>query len=654
MSTFHCRRSVWLLFVAGCSSLPDMDETTLIPDPSATPASTPAPASAPSATATVPITTPPPPIIVSTAAPPPTTSSPPVPTAPPTLPEASPPEELPALFADPPRHAERAVPIVGGTLIVTADGATAVAADPDRDLIYLVDLAARSVRTVPAEPGDEPGRLVEGPTGIVYVTARGAGAVLSVDLATASVSARIPVCGAPRGLAYDATSGQLHVACRSGVLASIDTARSEVIARRELEEDLRDVIVRGESLVVTRFRSAEVLTLDASANVTERMRPPLSAGFTSSVAFRALAAPSGAILLVHQVESDAPLGTGFGAYYGGNCFGGGVVQQALTSLPAPGVTPITGVLPTLTGPTDLAVSRDGARVAVLASGNSWPAKQELPTLFVGSIDENGEPSRTFLNTPCQGDASQARYLAGEPVAVAFDAAGKYLVQSREPAMLELEGDVFIPLSDDSRFDSGLATFYLNTGGNVSCASCHPDGTDDGHIWAFSSVGYRRTQSLAGGISTSAPFHWSGDLPNFESLFAEVMLGRMALPFVPPREHVAGLATWLDTLPREAPSDLLDAGAVERGKQLFSDATRACTVCHSGPTLSDGRTHDVGSGGTFVTPSLLGVAQRLPLMHDGCATTLRARFGACGGTEHGDTSALSEAQIEDLVAYLRSL
>jgi hypothetical protein len=43
------------------------------------------------------------------------------------------------------------------------------------------------------------------------------------------------------------------------------------------------------------------------------------------------------------------------------------------------------------------------------------------------------------------------------------------------------------------------------------------------------------------------------------------------------------------------------------------------------------------------------------MHDGCATTLADRFGACGGGDkHGHTSQLTAAQVADLVAYLDSL
>jgi cytochrome c peroxidase len=58
---------------------------------------------------------------------------------------------------------------------------------------------------------------------------------------------------------------------------------------------------------------------------------------------------------------------------------------------------------------------------------------------------------------------------------------------------------------------------------------------------------------------------------------------------------------------------------------------------------------------FKVPSLLGVAVRAPYMHDGCAATLRDRFGACGGGDlHGKTSTLSETQLSDLIAFLESL
>jgi hypothetical protein len=538
--------------------------------------------------------------------------------------------------------------------------------------VFLVDLATRAVRSVPVEANDEPGRVTEGPAGTVFVAARRGGVVLAVDTALGAVTGRYPVCNAPRGIAYDAGSSVLHVACRSGRLVSLDATTGAVVETLELEEDLRDVLVVNGGLVVTRFRSAEVLRV-AGGVVTDRGKPPAMNVRVPSVAFRGAALPNGKVLLAHQVESTAPLGTGFGAYYGGGCSGGGVVEQVLSLVSVDG-TPLTGAsangrvnatsgaFPAISqliggalGPLDLAVSPDGSRFAVVATGNSWTVTTELPTVYAMSTVVSGEsPPPALGQGTCGGAATFARYLLGEPTAVAFDPGGRYVVQSREPAMLTFEDDTVITLSAESRFDTGLAMFHLNSSGGVSCASCHPEGGDDGHTWSFAQVGLRRSQALEGGAGSRAPFHWSGDLATFDDLFGEVMMKRMALPVAPPAESIAALAGWMDTIPALAPAEGLDPASVERGKALFFGAELRCDKCHSGPSFSDNQPWDVGTGGTFVTPSLLGVGLRAPLMHDGCARDLKARFGICGGSAHGDVSTLPPSDIDALVLYLRTL
>src|SRR5262245_15331843 len=54
-----------------------------------------------------------------------------------------------------------APPLSGGTLILAHGGDLAVAADPDRDAIHIVDFATNAVSHIALEAGDEPGRLVE-------------------------------------------------------------------------------------------------------------------------------------------------------------------------------------------------------------------------------------------------------------------------------------------------------------------------------------------------------------------------------------------------------------------------------------------------------------------------------------------------------------
>src|SRR5687768_5371914 len=76
------------------------------------------------------------------------------------------------------------------------------------------------------------------------------------------------------------------------------------------------------------------------------------------------------------------------------------------------------------------------------------------------------------------------------------------------------------------FDTGHEIFHRVTESNLSCVSCHPDGTDDGHVWQFVGLGPRRTQSLDIGIEGTAPFHWDGDMDDLDVLMTEVLAHRM--------------------------------------------------------------------------------------------------------------------------------
>ncbi|MEQ1571600.1 MAG: cytochrome-c peroxidase, partial [Myxococcota bacterium] len=79
----------------------------------------------------------------------------------------------------------------------------------------------------------------------------------------------------------------------------------------------------------------------------------------------------------------------------------------------------------------------------------------------------------------------------------------------------------------------------------------------------------------------------------------------------------------------------------------------CPACHPAPDYTRAAPADVGTGGLFEVPSLVGVGRRLPVIHDGCAATLEQRFDpGCGGSAHGP--ALSDTDRADLVAFLDTL
>ena len=170
------------------------------------------------------------------------------------------------------------------------------------------------------------------------------------------------------------------------------------------------------------------------------------------------------------------------------------------------------------------------------------------------------------------------------------------------------------------------------------------------------AGARRTQSIRGGISATAPFHWDGSEHDFSHLMDDVFTGRMAGPMLSDLQKNA-LQSWVDTIPALPPAAGLDAASVARGSTLFNDPKVGCATCHAGSLLTNNATVDVGTGQPLQVPSLRGVSWRAPFMHSGCAATLADRFtdASCGGGDkHGVTSTLTAAQVSDLTAYLQSL
>lgn len=575
-------------------------------------------------------------------------------------------------------RAARPVPALsGGTLLALSDGTTLVASDPERDQVYVVDSARDLVRAVvPLQPGDEPGRLAEDAAGRVHVVLRRAGALVDLDPQTGTTLAKRSVCPAPRGLAYAPATDQLHVACAGGELVSLAAGGGGVTRTQMLVPDLRDVVVGGGdgALLVSTFRRAEVLVVGADGRVATRFgpgsgpvampgRPVPSEVRTPSVAWRMLpfdvaansvSPAANSVLLLHQTGVASVVDTAPGGYSGpGDC--GAIVQPAV-SLLAPGqpAPPVSTGFDRLTLAIDIAVSPDRAAFALAVAGNG-PAQG--PTLFVQAV---GDLPRAGAAAPvgCQPAANRLdAQPAGQVVAVAYSAAGTLFAQTRQPAAIwRADTGTTISLAGDSRADTGHFLFHANSGGGLACASCHPEGAEDGRVWELVCSGPRRTQSLRGGVGGTAPLHWDGAEVDFPHLVEDVFSGRMVGPLLAP-EQMDALAAWIETIPPlPAPADL-DRAAVVRGRVLFEDATIGCARCHEGARFTSNATVDVGTGHPYQVPSLLGVAWREPLMHDGCATTASKRFTqpACGGGDaHGSTARLGPAAIADLLAYLRSL
>ena len=600
------------------------------------------------------------------------------------------------------------LPVSGGTLSVLSDGSLAIVSDPERDRISIVDLATLSLRsTIMLQSGDEPGRSVEDGQKHIHVALRRAGAIVAIDPVTGGVLERRAVCKAPRGIAFEPATGLVHVACSEGKLVSLPAQGGAAVRTLTLEPDLRDVLVRGSELWVTRFKSAEVLRINSLGTFDERVRMPRTQGSLSQpnasdnssdlpsspspgvkivsleagTAWRAVSNLAGGAVIVHQdavvdeVEITAPSASG--SAYGGGGDGrgcGGIVRNVLST-----VSPDGSVVSTQFAgaplPVDVAVSGDQRWVAIAHAG---AVDFSAPRPFLVFPGENGASSggSAFGGGSSVSILSLADMNAANPcafpqkssfgdapvTAVAFTADGRLLAQTREPAQLLVQRDFpfgsleIVDLPGESRADTGHDLFHRDAGGGIACASCHPEGGEDGRTWHFAGTGERRTQALHVGLRDTAPFHWSGDLPNVGALMTQVFVGRMGgVRESTPR--VSALSEWLFSL--KAPAPIRDASdpAALRGRDLFQSSDVGCTTCHSGAKLTDNQTVAIDSvaNGKLQVPSLVAVGYRAPFMHNGCAATLNDRFDPkCGGDQHGNTAGLSDAQRTDLVAYLESL
>jgi hypothetical protein len=587
--------------------------------------------------------------------------------------------------------------VSGGTLRVLSDGLTAVAADPDRDRAYIVDLGARALTaTVVFQAGDEPGRVIEDAAGRVHVALRHGGAIATFDPRQAQPSAaRQDVCTSPRGLAYDAAKDLIHVACADGELISLPAAGGAAVRTLQLERDLRDVVVDGSRLRVSRFRSAEVLTVEADGSLSPKIAlPAFSAAtarsgqrFTPGAAWRMVEMAGGGVAVLHQRGVVDPIQIVSGGYGNTNpC--NSILHPAVSAVAPDGSVKTGPALPGLVLAVDMAFSPDGSRVAFISMGNATNQSPTPTTTTTGPqltrLFVTDTATATDGTIGCKPDGTHGPCLApnttvidnssgtsvvmmgcpadpksyGQPIAVAFAGDGGVVVQSREPAMLALADGTSIPLASDSRNDTGHLYFHANAGGFVACASCHVEGDDDGRVWAFgtcTALSPRRTQSLQTGLRGTEPFHWNGDESNFDQLMVDVLVTRMSGPKLNSDQSNAML-TWIDAQPRPRRRPPADPAAVQRGATLFNDSQNVgCTACHAGARFSNNTTIDVGTGQAFQVPSLLGIGTRGPYMHDGCAATLRERFNpACGGDRHGVTANLTSGQIDDLIAYLQSL
>lgn len=200
----------------------------------------------------------------------------------------------------------------------------------------------------------------------------------------------------------------------------------------------------------------------------------------------------------------------------------------------------------------------------------------------------------------------------------------------------------------------------------SCASCHPgQGRVDGLNWDLLNDGIgnpKNNKSLL--LAHKTPPAMSTGIRGDAETAVRAGIQHILFSVQPP-EVAEAMDAWLKSL-QPVPSPHLQNGklspAAKRGEKLFRSRAVGCAQCHPAPLFTDLNSYPVGTAvpldrnqESFDTPTLVEAWRTAPYLHDGSAATLRDVLTTRNPRdEHGRTSQLTTAELDDLVAYLLSL
>lgn len=203
---------------------------------------------------------------------------------------------------------------------------------------------------------------------------------------------------------------------------------------------------------------------------------------------------------------------------------------------------------------------------------------------------------------------------------------------------------------------------------LTCATCHPDGRMDGLNWDLVNDGIgnpKNSRSMLYSIY-NPPVMATGIRPNAEYAIRTGMTHIQFHKLDENTPHGKEVYTAIENYYKkmkavQSPALNRDGTMTEsakRGEFIFAKA--ACTACHYGPYYSDLQMYDVkttygqDSGRLLRTPILNELWRTAPYLHDGRSASLKEIITKHNPGKRGNTSSLTEAEIDDLVEYLRSL
>jgi len=516
---------------------------------------------------------------------------------------------------------------------------------------------------------DEPVDLAATPDGKTLLALSDWGhALTGFDLETGEAGVSIDLPRSPRAVLTSADGSHAYVAhAAGGTLSTIDLREPLPVAR---SVDLRGESTDRESFVAMMPRpDVEFFDGPTGQSIRRRRdRPP----FRSSASKRERTACQGFALaevmgpvprvlapMVEVVTGDleAP-SSGYGV-------GSSTTAElpVVAALDASKGEPIKGSLtahePDAAAPPPCLLPR----AAAVRPGSLFVACMGIDAVVeYDTSGEGGEtPERRRWSVP-SGPTGLA--LHGQEVLVwsQFDREATLLSLSPEAKAPATRVPAKVPegAADLDTLALGRRLFHASNDRRISkdgraCASCHPNGRDDGLVWSTPG-GPRQTPMLAGRLPDTAPYGWDGAGSDVSQHLGHT-LTRLEGQGLPARELDA-LALYVTTLEGPPVRTGTPGRDLTRGREVFFSA--GCGSCHSvDRAWTDGQSHDVGvhapadTVATFDTPSLRFVGGTAPYFHDGRSPTLRALLASQEGPM-GAARSRPPADLDALEAFVRSL
>lgn len=581
---------------------------------------------------------------------------------------------------------------------------TCIAFSPKGDRAVVTNRTADSVAIISTATGKVVAEVAVGkaPTGVavgpggrwVYVANTYSHSVSVVDATARKVVATIPCGFEPRGVALSRDGGRLYTANYiAGSVSVIDTK-----ARKEL----RRITVRRAPTYLALTPDGKRLLVNHMLSEEPATNPKLSTSVT------VIDTAKGTVIAQKRSPGTMLLGEGITVSPDGRfafCVHsrpnfnvtpsqlsqGWVHTNALTTIPLEAdakVKPFTVLLDNVSSgaanPDGIAVSKAGTRLYVTHRGIHKVSIIDLPELraliqrtppqtlamahvnlgflwqtgdIVRRVPSGGLGPKGVAVSPTDGSVWVCNYYS-DNVAVLDPATGK--IRRR----IDLGGPKQMSLVRRGEFLFHDAVHCFQQW--LSCTSCHPNTRADGVNWDLLNDGFtnpKNARSLVGSWETPP----SMSLGVRATMEVAAEKGFLFIQFVQPdADELKAVRAYLRAVPyipspfHRKPDGSLDAQAT-RGEKVFRRA--ACAACHPAPLYSTLKMYDVGTKSErdlpgqskFDTPSLIELYRTAPYMHDGRSATLRDVLTTDNpNDQHGITSKLSKQELDDLVAFLKSL